>query len=70
MKIVIDIKTNVCQILIKNLQFFLEEMNTIRVSNLSEDVSEQELRDLFGECGYMSRCFVAYDHDTGTHHLY
>eukprot|EP01080_Neovahlkampfia_damariscottae_P002434 gene2434-3145_t len=42
-----------------------QEMNTIRVSNLSEDVSEQELRDLFGECGYMSRCFVAYDHDTG-----
>jgi translation initiation factor 3 subunit G len=40
-------------------------MNTVRVSNLSEDCTEQEIRDLFEQCGSLGRVFIARDHDTG-----
>ena len=32
---------------------------TVRVTNLSEDVQEQDLRDLFGKMGSISRMYLA-----------
>lgn len=42
-----------------------DDANTIRVSNLSEDVEEYELRDMFAQCGLIQRCFLGRDKETG-----
>lgn len=39
--------------------------NSVRVTNLSEDVTEQDLFDLFGAFGHVLRIFIAKDRDTG-----
>ena len=39
--------------------------NSVRVSNLSEDVTEDDLADLFGPFGPIQRIFVAKDRETG-----
>ena len=39
--------------------------NSVRVTNLSEDVTEQDLFDLFGAFGPVLRIFIAKDRDTG-----
>eukprot|EP01095_Lingulamoeba_sp_RSL-Kostka_P009861 TRINITY_DN3433_c1_g3_i4.p1 TRINITY_DN3433_c1_g3~~TRINITY_DN3433_c1_g3_i4.p1 ORF type:complete len:248 (+),score=85.40 TRINITY_DN3433_c1_g3_i4:43-786(+) len=38
---------------------------TIRITNISEDMTDYELRDLFGECGPITRLFLAKDRETG-----
>lgn len=40
---------------------------SLRVSNLSETVSEGDLRALFGKFGDISRACVVYDRETGEH---
>eukprot|EP00164_Ancoracysta_twista_P004373 GFYU01005895.1.p1 GENE.GFYU01005895.1~~GFYU01005895.1.p1 ORF type:complete len:288 (-),score=77.92 GFYU01005895.1:451-1314(-) len=42
-----------------------EDMPTVRVTNLSEDVREQDLQDLFRPFGGISRIFLAKDKMTG-----
>ncbi|KAI3437982.1 hypothetical protein D9Q98_000426 [Chlorella vulgaris] len=39
--------------------------NSVRVSNLSEDVTEDDLADLFGPFGPIQRIYVAKDRETG-----
>lgn len=39
----------------------------MRVSNLSEDVTEDDLADLFGPFGPIQRIFVAKDRETGAY---
>ena len=39
--------------------------NSVRVTNLSEDVTEQDLFDLFGAFGSILRIFIAKDRETG-----
>jgi translation initiation factor 3 subunit G len=39
--------------------------NSVRVSNLSEDVTEDDLAELFGPFGPIQRIFVAKDRETG-----
>lgn len=39
--------------------------NSVRVTNLSEDVVEQDLLDLFGRFGHVQRVFIAKDRETG-----
>ena len=39
--------------------------NSVRVTNLSEDVVEQDLSDLFGRFGHVQRIFIAKDRETG-----
>lgn len=39
--------------------------NSVRVTNLSEDVSEDDLRELFGAFGQVQRVFIAKDRETG-----
>lgn len=39
--------------------------NSIRVTNLSEDTREQDLQELFGPFGPISRIYVAFDRETG-----
>jgi len=39
--------------------------NSVRVTNLSEDVTEQDLFDLFGNFGHVQRIFIAKDRETG-----
>lgn len=39
--------------------------NSVRVTNLSEDVVEQDLLDLFGPFGHVQRIFIAKDRETG-----
>jgi translation initiation factor 3 subunit G len=41
-----------------------DDSNTLRVSNLSEDTSEMDLRDLFGPFGRTSRVYLAKDRRT------
>ena len=38
--------------------------NTIRVTNLSEDTTENDLHDLFGPFGHVQRVYIAYDKET------
>eukprot|EP00873_Tetraselmis_striata_P020252 jgi/Tetstr1/440516/TSEL_028839.t1 len=38
--------------------------NSVRVTNLSEDTTEQDLQDLFRPFGPVSRVYVAYDRET------
>eukprot|EP00039_Didymoeca_costata_P032200 m.37045 g.37045 ORF g.37045 m.37045 type:complete len:302 (+) comp9236_c0_seq1:60-965(+) len=42
-----------------------DETNTIRVTNLSENTREDDLRDLFRGYGPISRCYLATDRTTG-----
>uniref|UniRef100_A0A0D9VLZ3 Eukaryotic translation initiation factor 3 subunit G n=1 Tax=Leersia perrieri TaxID=77586 RepID=A0A0D9VLZ3_9ORYZ len=39
--------------------------NSVRVSNLSEDTREEDIRELFGSFGPLTRAYVALDHRTG-----
>jgi translation initiation factor 3 subunit G len=41
-----------------------DDTNTLRVTNLSEDVTDDDLRDLFGRFGRISRVFLAKDRET------
>ena len=41
-----------------------DDSNTLRVTNLSEDTTDEDLRDLFGRFGRISRVFLAKDRDT------
>lgn len=41
------------------------EENSVRVTNLSEDTREDDLRDLFSPFGNISRIYIAYDRETG-----
>jgi translation initiation factor 3 subunit G len=41
-----------------------DDGNTLRVTNLSEDVTDDDLRDLFGRFGRISRVFLAKDRET------
>lgn len=41
------------------------EENSVRVTNLSEDTREDDLRELFSPFGPISRVYIAYDRDTG-----
>jgi translation initiation factor 3 subunit G len=41
------------------------EENSVRVTNLSEDTREDDLRELFSAFGPISRIYIAYDRDTG-----
>lgn len=42
-----------------------DDSTTLRVSNLNEDVIEEDLRDLFGSYGTITRCNIVKDRDTG-----
>lgn len=42
-----------------------DDMPTLRVTNLSEDAQEDDLRTLFGRFGRINRCYVGMDQDTG-----
>lgn len=42
-----------------------DSLPTIRVTNLSENAMESDLRELFGDFGTITRTFVAKDHHTG-----
>ncbi|KAK9815263.1 hypothetical protein WJX72_000878 [[Myrmecia] bisecta] len=41
------------------------EENSVRVTNLSEDTREDDLRELFSPFGSISRIYIAYDRETG-----
>lgn len=43
----------------------LAEQNTIRVTNISEDTTEQDLDELFAPFGRISRVYLAKDKETG-----
>ncbi|KAI3925650.1 hypothetical protein MKW98_001504 [Papaver atlanticum] len=43
-----------------------DDQNSIRVSNLPEDARDDDLRDLFGRVGSVSRARVIFDHKTNT----
>jgi translation initiation factor 3 subunit G len=42
-----------------------DELPTLRVTNISEDVEENDLRDLFGAFGRVARVYVGRDRETG-----
>lgn len=42
-----------------------DDLPTLRVTNISEDVQEQDLRDLFGVFGRVARVYVGRDRETG-----
>lgn len=42
-----------------------DDLPTLRVTNLSEDTQEQDLRDLFGAFGRVARVYVGRDRETG-----
>ncbi|KDN44497.1 translation initiation factor 3, RNA-binding subunit [Tilletiaria anomala UBC 951] len=42
-----------------------DELPTLRVTNLSEDVQDEDMRDLFGRFGRIARLYVGRDRDTG-----
>jgi len=43
----------------------VRDENTVRVTNLPEDTTDQDLRDLFGQVGRVNRIFLAKDKNTG-----
>ncbi|KAG8955370.1 translation initiation factor eIF3 subunit g [Tulasnella sp. 424] len=43
----------------------LEDMHTLRVTNVSEETDESDLRDLFGRFGRVLRVYIAKDRETG-----
>jgi translation initiation factor 3 subunit G len=42
-----------------------EDMPTLRVTNISEDTQENDLRELFGGFGRIARVYVGRDRETG-----
>ncbi|KAJ7638331.1 translation initiation factor 3, RNA-binding subunit [Roridomyces roridus] len=42
-----------------------DDLPTLRVTNISEDTQESDLRELFGMFGRVARCYVGRDRDTG-----
>jgi hypothetical protein len=42
-----------------------DDLPTLRVTNISEDVEENDLRDLFGSFGRVARVYVGRDRETG-----
>jgi translation initiation factor 3 subunit G len=42
-----------------------DDLPTLRVTNISEDVEENDLRDLFGAFGRVARVYVGRDRETG-----
>jgi translation initiation factor 3 subunit G len=42
-----------------------DEFPTLRVTNLSEEAEEDDIRDLFSNFGRVNRCFIGRDRDTG-----
>ena len=42
-----------------------DDLPTLRVTNISEDAQEQDLRDLFGTFGRVARVYVGRDRETG-----
>uniref|UniRef100_A0A060TCY9 Eukaryotic translation initiation factor 3 subunit G n=1 Tax=Blastobotrys adeninivorans TaxID=409370 RepID=A0A060TCY9_BLAAD len=42
-----------------------DDSSTLRVSNLSEDITEEELRSLFNHFGRIARCYLVRDRETG-----
>lgn len=42
-----------------------EDLPTLRVTNISEDTQENDLRELFGNFGRVARVYVGRDRDTG-----
>lgn len=42
-----------------------DDLPTLRVTNVSEDTSDQDLRDLFGAFGRVARVYVGRDRETG-----
>ncbi|KAI0732628.1 translation initiation factor 3 RNA-binding subunit [Fomitopsis betulina] len=42
-----------------------DDLPTLRVTNISEDVEENDLRDLFGTFGRVARVYVGRDRETG-----
>ncbi|KAM7456932.1 hypothetical protein BLSTO_02315 [Blastocystis sp. subtype 1] len=48
----------------KTAEYREEESYGVRVSNLAEDVTEMQLRDLFSKCGHITRARVITDFET------
>jgi translation initiation factor 3 subunit G len=42
-----------------------DDLPTLRVTNISEDTQENDLRDLFGRFGRVARVYVGRDRETG-----
>ena len=42
-----------------------DEMPTLRVTNLSEDADEDDLRAIFSRYGYVARVYIGRDRETG-----
>ncbi len=42
-----------------------EDLPTLRVTNVSEDAAEDDLRDLFSRFGRVARVFIGKDRETG-----
>ncbi|KAG5637789.1 hypothetical protein H0H81_003181 [Sphagnurus paluster] len=42
-----------------------DDLPTLRVTNISEDTQENDLRELFGIFGRVARCYVGRDRETG-----
>jgi len=42
-----------------------EDLPTLRVTNISEDTTEDDLRDLFGKVGRVARVYIGRNRDTG-----
>jgi len=42
-----------------------DDLPTLRVTNISEDTGESDLRELFGNFGYVVRVYVGRDRETG-----
>lgn len=42
-----------------------DDSTTLRVSNLSNDVIEEDLREIFGKFGHITRCNIVRDRETG-----
>jgi translation initiation factor 3 subunit G len=42
-----------------------EDLPTLRVTNISEDTQENDLRELFGNFGRVARVYVGRDRETG-----
>lgn len=42
-----------------------EDLPTLRVTNISEDTGENDLRELFGNFGRVARVYVGRDRETG-----
>ena len=42
-----------------------DDLPTLRVTNVSEDTTDQDLRDLFGAFGRVARVYIGRDRETG-----